>query len=170
MLFMMLSFVQMALISFVAPGLTAGVISGERERQTLNILLTTQQSSTSIIIGKLVSSLAFLMLIVLATLPLYSLVFLFGGISPQQLLQTFGLFVVTMFILGSMGVFFSTLIRKTMIAMITTYGLGFVHVFRHVFNFDLADGIDRVAKCFGISHGGGVRDGVQPRRTAAGSV
>ena len=58
-LFIFLTAAQMGLILFMTPGLTAGVISSEREKQTLNILLTTKQSSASIIISKLVSSLAF---------------------------------------------------------------------------------------------------------------
>ncbi|WP_347552101.1 ABC transporter permease subunit [Pseudalkalibacillus hwajinpoensis] len=121
-MFIVLSMVQLALIMFMTPGLTAGVISGERERQTLNMLLTTKQSSTSIILGKLLSSTSFLLLIIVASLPLYSIVFLFGGISPGTLLATFGLYLVTIFTLGSLGVMFSTLIRKTIVSMITTYG------------------------------------------------
>ncbi|RID87199.1 ABC transporter permease [Peribacillus asahii] len=122
-LFMMLSVLQFALIIFITPGLTAGVISSERERQTLNILLTTSQSSSSIIIGKLVSSVAFLLLLIIASLPLYSIVFLYGGISPRELLTVFALNVFTVFVVGSLGVMFSTFIRKTIAAMVTTYGV-----------------------------------------------
>ncbi|NLP52682.1 ABC transporter permease [Bacillus sp. RO1] len=124
-MFMILAFVQLALIFFMTPGLTAGIISSEREKQTLNILLTTQQSSTSIIVSKLVSSLSFLLLIVISSLPLYSIVFLFGGISPKLLMMTFGVYLLSMATLGSIGVFFSTLIRKTIVAMICTYGVAF---------------------------------------------
>lgn len=122
-MFMVLSFVQMALVLFMTPGLTSGVISGERERQTLNILLTTPQTSTSIILSKLFSSIAYLLLMMVASLPLYSIVFLFGGVSPSLLIQTFGLYFVTMLTIGSIGVFFSTVIRKTIVATIITYGI-----------------------------------------------
>ncbi|MFJ8266341.1 ABC transporter permease [Peribacillus asahii] len=122
-LFMILAVLQFALIIFITPGLTAGVISSERERQTLNILLTTSQSSSSIIIGKLVSSVAFLLLLIIASLPLYSIVFLYGGISPRELLMVFALNVFTVFVIGSLGVMFSTFIRKTIAAMVTTYGV-----------------------------------------------
>jgi ABC-type transport system involved in multi-copper enzyme maturation permease subunit len=122
-LFMILAVLQFALIIFITPGLTAGVISSERERQTLNILLTTSQSSSSIIIGKLVSSVAFLLLLIIASLPLYSIVFLYGGISPRELLTVFALNVFTVFVIGSLGVMFSTFIRKTIVAMVTTYGV-----------------------------------------------
>ena len=122
-LFMVLSIGQLGLIIFMAPGLTAGAISGEREMQTLNILLTTQQSSTSIILSKLFSSVAYLVLLLLASLPLYSVVFLYGGVSPEMVFITFGFHLLAIFTIGSLGVMFSTLIQRTMVATITTYGV-----------------------------------------------
>jgi len=122
-MFIFISFVQLGLIAFMAPGLTAGVISGEREKQTLNLLLTTQQSSASIVISKLVSSLSFMALITLATMPVYSIVFLFGGISPGQLGMVFLFYWFTMLALGSFGILFSTLFKRTMLAVIVAYGI-----------------------------------------------
>ncbi|MBK3495377.1 ABC transporter permease subunit [Viridibacillus sp. YIM B01967] len=122
MLFSLLTYVQLALILFITPGMTAGSISSEREKQTLNILLTTAQSSFQIIFGKMSSSIVFLMLLLIAGLPIYSLVFLFGGVSPSQLIVIFAFLIVTMLAVGSIGVMFSTLLRKTIISMIATYG------------------------------------------------
>ncbi|MGB0090469.1 MAG: ABC transporter permease subunit, partial [Planifilum fulgidum] len=39
-LFMGLALIHLMILAFVVPGLTAGTISGERERQTLSVLLT----------------------------------------------------------------------------------------------------------------------------------
>ncbi|WP_335870428.1 ABC transporter permease [Bacillus sp. 2205SS5-2] len=122
-MFMMLSFIQLSMVLFITPGLTAGVISGEREKQTLNILLTTIQSSTSIILGKLFSSVSYLILLIIASLPIYSFVFLFGGVSPMKLLQIMSFYLFTVFAFGSIGIMFSTLFRKTIISMVTTYGI-----------------------------------------------
>lgn len=121
-LFVLLTFIQLGLILFITPGLTAGTISTEREKQTLNILLTTSQTSKQIILGKLSSSIAFLLLMLIAGLPIYSLVFLFGGISPGQLGLIFLFFILTMCAVGSIGVMFSTITKKTIVAMIATYG------------------------------------------------
>ncbi|ALC86225.1 MULTISPECIES: ABC transporter permease [Bacillaceae] len=121
-LFSMLTYIQLGLILFITPGLTAGAISTEREKQTLNILLTTSQTSLQIILGKLTSSIAFLLLMVLAGLPIYSLVFLFGGVSPGQLGIIFLFYFLTMITIGGIGIMFSTIIRKTIVAMIATYG------------------------------------------------
>ncbi|WP_210469552.1 ABC transporter permease [Sporosarcina sp. 6E9] len=121
-LFTLLSFIQLGLVLFISPGLTAGVISTEREKQTLPILLTTSQSSFQIILGKLLSSIAFLLLLIFAGLPIYSLVFLFGGISPVDFGLVFLFLFVTLLAIGSLGVMFSTIIRRTIVSMIATYG------------------------------------------------
>lgn len=124
-LFMLLSMMQLGMIGFVVPGLTAGVISGERERQTLNILLTTNVSATRLILGKWLASLSFMTFLVFATIPLYAIVFLYGGVSPLQLVKVFGFYVVTMFAAGSIVVLMSTLIKRTGIATVVTYALAF---------------------------------------------
>ncbi|HWL12563.1 MAG TPA: ABC transporter permease [Ureibacillus sp.] len=121
-MFSVLSVIQMGLVMFITPGLTAGAISTEREKQTLNILLTTTQSSTQIIVGKLLSSVAFLVLMLVAGLPLYSLVFLFGGVSPSQLITIFLFYLVTLIAIGSIGIMFSTITKRTIVSMIATYG------------------------------------------------
>lgn len=121
-MFATISVIQMALVMFITPGVTAGAISSEREKQTLNILLTTTQTSTQIIIGKLFSSVAFLMLMLVAGLPLYSLVFLFGGVSPMQLITMFLFYLLTLIAIGSIGIMFSTITKKTIVSMIATYG------------------------------------------------
>ncbi|MBW5448063.1 ABC transporter permease subunit [Cohnella sp. CFH 77786] len=122
-MFIFISLAQLGLIAFMAPGLTAGIVSGERERQTLNLLLTTQQSSSSIILSKLLASLAFMVLIVVATMPVYSIVFLYGGISPSQLAMVFLFYLFVMLALGAFGILFSTLFKRTMISVIVSYGV-----------------------------------------------
>ncbi|MEO3947788.1 ABC transporter permease [Gorillibacterium sp. CAU 1737] len=121
-MFYILSVVQLCLIGFMTPGLTAGVISSEREKQTLNMLLTTEQSSTTIILSKLFSSLSFMLLIVVSTMPIYGIVFLYGGISPKQLILVFLFYVFVMFVLGAFGVLFSTLLKRTIASVILSYG------------------------------------------------
>ena len=80
-----------------------------------------RSSSMSIILSKLVSSVSYLLLLVISSLPLYSFVFLFGGVSPSDLFTVFGYSLFLVFTFGSMGVFYSTVIRKTIVSMVTTY-------------------------------------------------
>jgi ABC-type transport system involved in multi-copper enzyme maturation permease subunit len=126
-LFTWLAGFQMALIIFVTPASTADAISGERQRQTLDLLLATRLSSPSIVLGKLVAGLAFDVLLILCSLPLFSLVFLFGGVSPDQFVSMFVVFLATTLLLGSMALFISTVTRRSgaamVISMLCTLGL-----------------------------------------------
>lgn len=121
-LFITLTTLQLAMVAFVTPGLTAGTISGERERQTLNILLTTHLSPMLIVSSKLISAISFITLLVLAALPLYAITFLYGGISPGQLGKVLGFYVVTMVSFGGLGVMYSTIFKRTGVATAMTYG------------------------------------------------
>lgn len=112
-LFTFLSYLQLAMISFVTPGIASGVISGERERQTLTVLLTTPLSPAAIIFTKFVTSISFLLLLIVMTLPLYSIVFLFGGVVPSQVLAVFGLQILTLGAIASISIFWSTWLRRT---------------------------------------------------------
>lgn len=120
-LFMMLSALQLVFIGFVTPGLTAGLISGERERQTLAVLLTTNLSAASIVISKLVAALSFMTLLIVSTMPLYAIVLLFGGVSPLQFVQIFGFYFVAMFFIGSVGLLYSILVKRTGVATVLAY-------------------------------------------------
>ena len=142
-LFSLLSGFQMALITFVTPVSMADAISGERQRQTLDLLLVTRLSSPAIVFGKLLSGLAFDVLLILCSLPLFSLVFLFGGISPEQLISMFVVFLATTMLLGSMAIFISTLMRRSGPAIIVsllctqglTLGLGVLSLYLVTINF-----------------------------------
>lgn len=123
--YMIISMLQLALVIFITPGLTAGVISGERERQTLPILLTTTLTSSTIVFSKLFSSIAYLLLIIFSTLPIYTILFLYGGISPLSVIASFGLYLFTMLVIGSIAILATTVIRRTVLSMVTTYSIAF---------------------------------------------
>lgn len=126
-IFMFLSVLQFAMVCLFTPGITAGVISGERERQTLSVLLTTNLTATKLILGKWLSSLSFMIYLVIASIPLYGIVFLYGGISPLQMIQVFGLYLVTMLGLGSIGVLCSTIFKRTGVSIVLTYAFLFAY-------------------------------------------
>ena len=106
---------------FLAPAFTAGAISLEREKQTLDLLVTTPISSLAIVVGKLLSALVYVFLLIIASIPLTALVFLFGGVGPEDLVRGYAVLLVTALGLGSVGLFCSTLVRRTQAATIITY-------------------------------------------------
>ncbi len=114
---------QFGLIVLIAPALTAGAISGEREKQTLDILLSTTLNHGSIITGKLFSSLSQIILLMVSSVPVFSIIFLYGGIGLVQLLQVYLFFIVVAITLGSIGIFFSTFIKKSTAANVLSYSV-----------------------------------------------
>ncbi len=114
--------VEIAMIIFIVPANTAGCIAGEREKQTLEILLTTVMTPWQIILGKLQSSISMIMLLVLSSLPVISIVFTIGGIGLMDLLQFVIVVLVTAIYVGSMGVLASCLFRRTVQSTVLSYG------------------------------------------------
>ena len=120
-MYIVLCAMQMGLMLLAAPAMTAGTISGERERQTLDLLLMTKMSSLSIVLGKLLSSIATLLLIMVATLPIFAIAFYFGGISIGALLVMMLYIIVTACMACSLSIFFSCILKKTVMSMVVVY-------------------------------------------------
>jgi hypothetical protein len=104
---------QTLMVAVLAPAATAGAISSEREHQTLELLAVTPISSLAIVLGKLLSALAWLFVLILASIPVTALVFVFGGVAPDDMLRAYVVLFATVIGLGSVGIFFSTLTRRT---------------------------------------------------------
>jgi ABC-2 type transport system permease protein len=128
-LFTSLIIFQVVLLAFITPALTAGAISGERERQTIDLLFVTPIAPFSIIWGKLLASMSFVVLLLTLSVPIFSLVFLFGGIELDQMVYAFLVTGVTALTLGLMGIAFSTMFRRTLAATVAAYGAAFVLLF-----------------------------------------
>jgi ABC-2 type transport system permease protein len=126
--FVALAFFQLALISLFAPALAAGAISGERERQTFDVLLVSRVSAFGIVWGKLIASLAYLLLIIFTALPIFAAVFLFGGIDFEQFVLTHLVTVVTALEIGAVSIFFSSLFRRSLPSTVTSYAGAFALV------------------------------------------
>jgi ABC-type transport system involved in multi-copper enzyme maturation permease subunit len=120
-LYALLSFIQLFLIVFIAPAFTATAINGEKERQTFDLLLCSKLSAFSLLAGKLIAGLVNALLLIAASIPLFSLVFFFGGVSPAQVLSTLVIFVMTAVVAGTFGLFCSTLLRRPTVSTAAVY-------------------------------------------------
>ena len=59
--------IEFILLMFIVPAVTAASISGERERQTLDLMLTTQMTAAQIVTGKLMGALSSLFVLILSS-------------------------------------------------------------------------------------------------------
>ncbi|HET8786732.1 MAG TPA: ABC transporter permease, partial [Candidatus Limnocylindrales bacterium] len=111
-------------VVFLAPSSTAGAISLEREKQTLELLVTTPISSFAIVIGKLLSALVYVFLLIAASIPLMAVVFVFGGVGPEDIVRGYIVLIVTALGLGSFGLLCSSLVKRTTASTaITIFGV-----------------------------------------------
>ena len=51
--------IEFVLLVFLSPAVTAASISGERERQTLDLMLSTQMTAAQVVVGKLMGCLLY---------------------------------------------------------------------------------------------------------------
>lgn len=72
----------------IVPAMVGGTISGERQNQTLQPLQLTQVGPTQIILGKLFSSLAYLLLLLVCCTPVLVIPFMMGGTTAFEILGT----------------------------------------------------------------------------------
>lgn len=119
--YILLTMLQFFLIVLVAPAMTAGSISGERERQTLELLLVTNTGSLRIVLGKLMESFGFLALVVLSGLPMTCIVLASGGLGLGHALFSLVFLLVCALAAASVGLFASALFKKTVAATVTAY-------------------------------------------------
>jgi ABC-type Na+ efflux pump permease subunit len=120
-IFALLSVFQLLLVAFIAPAFTAGAISLEREKQTLDLLVTTPMRPGAIVIGKLLAALAFVFLMIVAAIPVSALVLMYGGATRDDILRQQLILFTTAIGFGVIGVFYSALMRRTQAATVLTY-------------------------------------------------
>ena len=113
--------IQFAMILLITPAMTAGSIAGERERQTLDMLLVTNTGSLRIVAGKLLESLGYVALLLVAALPTMCLTLITGGVTLADVLTGARFLLVTAFAALSVGVFASAVFRRTVTATVMAY-------------------------------------------------
>jgi len=121
MLFTGLAFLELMIIAAITPSITAGEISGEKEKQTYEMLLTTPLSPSKILWGKLVASMSYVFLLVFAAVPMASLVFIFGGVALRDMVKTLIVLFAVAVMFGVIGLFMSALFGRSGRATVLAY-------------------------------------------------
>lgn len=119
--YLMICYAMFFMIALLIPGIAAGSISLEKERKTLDVLLTTNLNPWKIIIGKLESSISMVVLMAISALPSVSLVMVYGGINLADLLMLILILIIAGIFIGSIGIFCSVVFKRTTLATIVSY-------------------------------------------------
>jgi ABC-2 type transport system permease protein len=117
-LFKALSAAVIALSSLVAGVLSSTSIVSEREADTLDDLKVTLLSPAKVVLDKLISSIAFVMILIVAGMPAFGLCFMLGGVQSEQLYAFIVLALFTSVVWGMTGLFCSSVFRKTYMSVL----------------------------------------------------
>jgi ABC-type transport system involved in multi-copper enzyme maturation permease subunit len=108
-------------VALVAPTFAAGSITGEKERKTYEMLLASPLEPTTILVGKLLSSLTYLVLLIVSSLPLMILCFLLGGILLSEITRAYLVLILAAGTFGLISVACSSFFGRTSSALVVSY-------------------------------------------------
>ncbi|MFH0983161.1 MAG: ABC transporter permease subunit [Planctomycetota bacterium] len=130
--FKLASIAQLVLMCFLAPVFTAGAITQERDAQTFNILLATPLSNAQIVFGSLLSRLYFVVVLLLAGLPIFFVTMIYGGVTTAQIAGSSVLAGATAALTGSLAIAISMIrvgTRRTIFSFYLMIGLYLLTVY-----------------------------------------
>ncbi len=112
---------QYVLVSLMVPSFAAGTITGEKERQTYEMLLASPMRPAAVVLGKLLASLCHLAVLVFCSLPIVMLCIPLGGKSFYEVLATYGSMAASVTLFGMICVAASSYFTRTIAALVVSY-------------------------------------------------
>jgi ABC-type transport system involved in multi-copper enzyme maturation permease subunit len=112
---------QYVLVSLMVPSFAAGTITGEKERQTYEMLLASPMRPGAIVLGKLLAALCHLAVLVFCSLPIVMLCLPLGGVSPYEVLATYAGMAASVALFGMICVSASSYFTRTIAALVVSY-------------------------------------------------
>ncbi|GMU35647.1 MAG: ABC transporter permease subunit [Planctomycetia bacterium] len=107
--FNVVSLVQLAMVCIIAPIFTAAAITQEKDSQTFNILLSTPLTNGQIVLGSLLSRLYFVFMLLLAGIPLFCIMMVYGGVTGEEIALSISIAGATALLTGSMAITISVI-------------------------------------------------------------
>ena len=127
------------------PAITCGVLTQEKERDSLMLLLLTRLDPWTIVVEKLLSRLVPMTCFLAMSLPLLALAYSLGGITPGFFWSGIWMLFITAVQVGTLAVTCSAWFRTTVGAFLATYILGFLLIFGPALGYVLIEAV--------VSHG-----------------
>jgi len=122
------SLVQLLTVLVLTPAVTAGTIAQEKERGTLEHLLTTDLGAAEILLGKLGARFVSMAVLLSAGLPVLGLAVWLGGVPIETLLAVLGLTAVMLLATGALSLWVSIHARRGREAVQVVYAVGLIVV------------------------------------------
>lgn len=132
-LFIALSYIQIVLIFIISTAFNVGAITQEIEHKTYKFLKVTPLSSFDILIGKILSTIIYSLLLLVISLPIIFLTVILGGISYIEIIKTYIIILSYTIFISSFAFYTSTIYSKTTTAVAVFYFTLFLYLFLPLF-------------------------------------
>ena len=120
-LYLTLAMAECLMIVFIAPALAGTGISQERENGNLELFLSTGVSPWQVILGKLVSCMNMMFVLIVTSLPVFSLVFVYGGVQMRDLIAMISVLLVVALEICSLSILCSAGANRSVYAALSAY-------------------------------------------------
>lgn len=122
-LYLFVAVLEFVMVIFIMPALTAGSISIERERRTLDLMMTTKLTPAQIVAGKMMMALNTMGLLIFSSCPVLALVFVYGGVTLKDIGLLFLCYTAAALFTGSLGICCSVFFRRSTMSTVVSYVL-----------------------------------------------
>jgi ABC-type transport system involved in multi-copper enzyme maturation permease subunit len=122
-LFYALGICLLAAVFTITPAVASSAISGERETDTLDLLIIAGLRARSVVLGKLAAAVLFVLLLCCTALPGFAVAWMFGGVSVRDVGLALVVLIATVVFISAVGLLFSTLARSSTLAALYTYAV-----------------------------------------------
>jgi ABC-type Na+ efflux pump permease subunit len=116
-------FLFICIYAFV-PAMLCGVITHEKERDSLVLLLLTRMRSWQIVLQKYFGGLIPALTILFLAMPLVAVAYAYGGVTTEQVVTSLAILVLAILQIGAIAVWASSRFRTTVAAFLVTYFVG----------------------------------------------
>lgn len=122
-LYTIMAYIELGMVMLIIPATTAGAITGERERKTLDVMLVGSRHARTIVFGKFLSNIRIILVVMISSIPVLALIFVYGGMRFTNLFRLLFVIMVASMYVGSIGIFCSSICRRTTSAVVMSYGM-----------------------------------------------
>lgn len=112
---------QFVLVSMMAPSFAAGSITGEKERKTYEMLLASPLQPSAVLMGKLLTSLCYLGLLIFSSLPIVMICLPLGGVSFYEVLAAYFVLILAAGTFGMISTACSSYFQRTSASLAVSY-------------------------------------------------
>ncbi len=115
--------VQMILMAVFGLSFNGSAITQERDRETIDLMNLTLLGNADIILGKMASSMIYIILLLFAGLPFFALSYTFGGWELGELAAAMAVELALVFLVSAWGLFISVTSKDTRAALGRTFAV-----------------------------------------------